>query len=558
MNSHSKIFIALCLLLSFSIQSCHESKEASQTANYKPARALRDVEALPPPPPASKPLEEGSADDYDSEEEGEDFGFFADDLDTDGFENESYDKIVENTFQSVKDEPLSTFSIDVDKASYANVRRFLNGNRMPPKHAVRIEEMINYFSYNYANPGDEHPIALYTEVSDCPWNPATKLARIALKGKTLDLDKAPKSNLVFLLDVSGSMDSPDKLPLLKQSFKMLVNNLREEDRVAIVVYAGASGLVLPSTSGKKKEKILESLDRLNAGGSTAGADGLRQAYNVAQRYFIRGGNNRVILATDGDFNVGESSDEAMVKLIEERREAGVFLSVIGFGSGNLKDSKMEKLADNGNGNYAYIDNLLEAKKVLVNEMGGTLFTIAKDVKLQIEFNPAFISSYRLIGYENRLLAHEDFNDDTKDAGELGAGHTVTAYYELMPVGTQAENAVASVDPLKYQELNHTEASASGEIMNVKFRYKDPNGTKSKLLVQPVLNSYESWKGASVDFRFAASVANFGLLLRDSEYVKQGDYAQIIAAAKAAKGSDENGYRAEFIKLVEMAELLSDK
>jgi len=467
---------------------------------------------------------------------------------------ESYDEIIENPFISVSDKPLSTFSVDVDRASYANVRRFLTNNQLPPKNAVRIEEMINYFTYNYAKPVGDDPIALYSEVSDCPWNKEHRLARIALQAKSMNLEEAPKSNFVFLLDVSGSMHAADKLPLLQKSFSLLTNNLREEDRVAIVVYAGASGVVLPSTSGKNKQKILKALNELQAGGSTAGAQGLRDAYEIAQKYFIKGGNNRVILATDGDFNVGESSDEAMVKLIEEQREAGIFLSVLGFGRGNMKDSKMEKLADNGNGNYSYIDNLLEAKKVLVNEMGGTLYTVAKDVKLQVEFNPQFVDAYRLIGYENRLLADKDFNDDTKDAGEMGAGHTVTALYEIIPASA-AKNTVASVDPLKYQKLSRTEAANSQEMMNVKFRYKDPEGVESKLVVQSVLNSYEPWDGASLDFRFAATVANFGLLLRESAFVKQGDYAQLILAAKAAKGNDENGYRAEFVRLIEMAELV---
>lgn len=474
------------------------------------------------------------------------------------YADESYAEIKENEFQTVESEALSTFSIDVDKASYANVRRFLNDGALPPKDAVRIEELINYFDYAYAEPKGDAPIGIQTELSTCPWNEKNQLFRIGLKGKSLNIEEAPKSDLVFLLDVSGSMNSEDKLPLLKKSFSLLVDNMRAEDRVAIVVYAGSSGVVLPSTSGKNKEKILASLDRLSAGGSTAGGQGLRKAYDIAEKYFIKNGNNRIILATDGDFNVGESSDNAMQKLIEKQRDKGIFLSVLGFGTGNLKDSKMERIADHGNGNYAYIDNLLEAKKVLVNEMSGTLYTIAKDVKLQIEFNPLYVQSYRLIGYENRMLEKEDFNDDTKDAGEMGAGHTVTALYEIVPTNN-AEKVVASVDPLKYQSLNPTETSrTSGEILTVKFRYKEPKGKKSLLINYPVPNSLTEFEQSSDDFRFSASVANFGMLLRQSKKAKKSSWQDVIEMAKASKGRDENGYRAEFIRLVELAELLAKK
>lgn len=472
---------------------------------------------------------------------------------------ESYDHIHENGFVSVKDEALSTFSIDVDKASYANVRRFLNDGGLPPPDAVRTEELINYFKYDYPEPTDEHPFTVTTTLSSCPWNENNQLAHIGLKGKSLDLANTPVNNLVFLLDVSGSMSSSDKLPLLKSSLSMLVDNMRVEDKIAIVVYAGAAGIALPSTSARKKDKILSALDRLSAGGSTAGGEGLRLAYQIAEQSFIKQGNNRVIMATDGDFNVGESSDEAMVRLIEEKRESGVFLSVLGFGTGNYKDSKMEKIADKGNGNYAYIDNLLEAKKVLVNEMSGTLYTIAKDVKFQIEFNPYYVQSYRLIGYENRLLDKEDFNDDTKDAGELGAGHTVTALYELIPQTTHNQGATARVDPLKYQEKAQTRvAKSSGEIMTIKLRYKPPKSNKSQLLEHPVFNNPEDWHAASEDFRFSAAVSAFGMLLRDSEFKGTSSYKNIISEAKAAKGKDENGYRAEFIRLVELAELLHKK
>lgn len=474
-------------------------------------------------------------------------------------DQESYDHIQENRFISVKNEALSTFSIDVDKASYANVRRFLHDGQLPPVDAVRTEELINYFEYDYPEPSDEHPFTVTTTLSTCPWNEGNQLVHIGLKGKSLDLKNAPANNLVFLLDVSGSMSSSDKLPLLKSSLSMLVDNMRGEDKIAIVVYAGAAGIALPSTSARKKDKILSALDRLSAGGSTAGGEGLRLAYQIAEQSFIKQGNNRVIMATDGDFNVGESSDEAMIRLIEKKRKTGVFLSVLGFGTGNYKDSKMEKIANKGNGNYAYIDNLLEAKKVLVNEMSGTLYTIAKDVKLQIEFNPYYVQSYRLIGYENRLLDKEDFNDDTKDAGELGAGHTVTALYELIPKSSENVGTTARVDLLKYQEKAHTQvAKSSGEIMTIKLRYKLPKSNKSQLLEHPVPNKPKTWDSSSDDFRFAATIAAFGMLLRDSQFKGTSCFKHIISSAKAAKGKDENGYRAEFIRLAELAELLHKK
>jgi len=402
----------------------------------------------------------------------------------DGYNTEQYDLIVETGFQSVTDHPLSTFSIDVDTAGYANVRRFLTRNQMPPKDAVRIEELINYFSYDYPEPQDETPFAVITELAACPWNKEHQLVHIGLKGRRIDTENMPASNLVFLLDVSGSMNSPDKLPLLKKGFKLLTEQLREKDRVAIAVYAGAAGLVLPSTPGNEKHTILKAIDNLQAGGSTAGAQGIKLAYRVALENFIENGNNRVILATDGDFNVGVSSDGELVRLIESKRKENIFLTVLGFGTGNLKDAKMEKLADKGNGNYAYIDNLLEAKKVLVKEMGGTLHTIAKDVKLQIEFNPAHVKAYRLIGYENRRLNKEDFNNDKKDAGELGAGHTVTALYELIPA--DSDEVPATVDPLKYQDSKIKPAALeSEELMTVKLRYKKPDENKSRLITHTV-------------------------------------------------------------------------
>ena len=467
------------------------------------------------------------------------------------YNTESYAETNENEFKTVGEAPLSTFSIDVDRASYANVRRFIQDGQRPPVDAVRIEEMINYFPYQWGDVAGEHPFAVTTEVTQAPWKREHRLVRIGLHAESIDTEDLPPGNLVFLLDVSGSMSSQDKLPLLKKAFALLVDQLREQDRVAIVVYAGAAGLVLPSTPGSEKEEILAALEKLNAGGSTAGGAGIRLAYDVARKHHIDGGNNRVILATDGDFNVGASSDEAMVKLIEKERESGTFLSVLGFGTGNLKDSKMEQIADHGNGNFAYIDGLLEARKVLVEEMGGTLLTLAKDVKLQVEFNPATVAGYRLIGYENRLLADEDFNDDTKDAGELGAGHTVTALYEVVPAGVGMPGG--SVDPLRYQEQPDPPEPAiapsefADEMMYVKVRYKDPDGDRSKLLQHAVLDRTGT---PSNDFRFATAVAGFGMLLRDSEHAGTFTLDDVVSLAEGSRGDDPRGYRGEFIRLVE--------
>jgi len=464
------------------------------------------------------------------------------------FNTESYALIEENDFKLVRASPLSTFSIDVDRASYANIRRFIQDGERPPVDAVRIEEMINYFPYEWGDVAGEHPFAVTTEVWEAPWEREHWLLRIGLHAQSIDTDDLPPSNLVFLLDVSGSMDNPAKLPLLKKAFALLVDQLRPQDRVAIVVYAGAAGLVLPSTPGDHHETILGALEQLRAGGSTAGGEGLKLAYETAREYFIDGGNNRVILATDGDFNVGASSDGEMVRLIEKERESGTFLTVLGFGTGNLKDSKMEQIADNGNGNFHYVDGLLEARKVLVEEMGGTLLTLAKDVKLQIEFNPARVLGYRLIGYENRLLADEDFNDDTKDAGELGAGHTVTALYEVVPTGA-AEPREEAVDPLRYQPHAHDPPPSEfdGEMLYVKIRYKAPDGTKSMLLGQAVADRPGS---PSTDFRFAAAVAGFGMLLRDSKYAGDLTLNDVVELAERGRGDDPRGYRGEFIRLVE--------
>jgi len=470
---------------------------------------------------------------------------------------EEYNAIHENGYKNSMDDPLSTFSIDVDAASYSNVRRFLNMGQTPPKDAVRIEELINYFNYNYSDPRGDQVFSVNTEVASTPWNPAHQLVHIGIQGKNIATENLPNSNLVFLLDVSGSMSSPQKLPLLKAALKLLVGELRGGDRVSIVVYAGAAGLVLPPTDGEHKGAIISALDKLNAGGSTAGGAGIKLAYAIAREQFIEGGNNRIILATDGDFNIGASSNAEMERLIEKERESGVFLTVLGFGMGNYKDSKMEILADKGNGNYAYIDNILEAKKVLVNEFGGTLFTIAKDVKIQVEFNPALVQSYRLIGYENRLLNKEDFNDDKKDAGELGAGHTVTALYEIVPVGVAFKSG--DVDPLKYQTPKMVDKSNnSNEMMTVKIRYKEATGTKSKLITKTVKNTNRNWRYASDNFKWSAAIAEFGMILRDSEYIDTDSYAQAVSLATEAKGKDDFGYRGEFIRLIEAAELLSKK
>lgn len=467
---------------------------------------------------------------------------------------EEYDAISENVFNWVQKTPLSTFSIDVDAASYANVRRMITDGYLPPTDAVRIEEMINYFSYNYPPPSNNDPFSVHTEVAPAPWNPKHHLVQIGIQGEQIEAENLPPSNLVFLLDVSGSMNANDKLPLLKKGFKLLVNELREEDYVSIVVYAGRSGLVLPPTSGFEKEKILDAINNLQAGGSTAGAAGIKQAYQLAIENFREDGNNRVILATDGDFNVGVSSDDALVSLIEEKREFGIFLSVLGFGSGNLKDSKMEKIANHGNGNYYYIDNLLEAKKVLVSEMGGTLHTIAKDVKIQVEFNPQNVHAYRLIGYENRLLADEDFNNDKKDAGELGSGHTVTALYEVIPVGVEIDANLTDVDPLKYQTPTTPNQKLTNEVMTVKLRYKEPQGINSMLISQVIKKDQISMT-LSESLSFSASVASFGMLLRESKFKGHSSFKMVSDLAKNGKGSDDQGYRAEFIKIAELAELL---
>ncbi len=476
------------------------------------------------------------------------------------FNTEAYDRIVDNPFLAATENPLSTFSIDVDTASYSNVRRFLTSGQRPPPDSVRIEELVNYFPYRYEPPKGDNPFAAHVEVASCPWAAEHRLVRIGLKGKEIAKEKRPMSNLVFLLDVSGSMQDYAKLPLVKQSMRLLVQELTENDRVAVVVYAGNEGLALPPTTGDQKEKILAAIDQFEAGGSTNGGAGIMLAYKIATENFIKGGTNRVVLCTDGDFNVGVTNQGDLTRLIEEKAKSGVFLSVLGFGMGNLKDSTMEKLSDKGNGNYAYIDTLQEGRKVLVEQMTGTLITIAKDVKIQIEFNPAQVASYRLIGYENRLLAKEDFNDDKKDAGEIGAGHTVTALYEVVPVAALADRGkeatggtIPSVDPLKYQTPAQPNAAAKrGELLTLKLRYKAPDGDTSKLLEFPVTDKGAKFSDSSSDFRFASAVAAFGMILRDSPHKGNATFAAVAEIAEESKGDDKSGYRREFIGLAQRA------
>lgn len=482
-------------------------------------------------------------------------GIMASRMYADGMNAEEYKEIAENNFKTVSESPLSTFSIDVDAASYSNMRRYINKGELPPADAIRTEELINYFSYDYPQPTGNDPVKITTEVGACPWNVKHRLVRIGLKAKEIPTDKLPVSNLVFLIDVSGSMYGPQRLGLVQSSLKLLVNNLRDEDRVAIVVYSGSAGEKLPSTSGSDKQKIREAIDELTAGGSTAGGAGIKLAYKIAKQNFVKGGNNRIILCTDGDFNVGVSSDEGLEKLIEQERKSGVFLTVLGYGMGNYKDSKMQVLAEKGNGNHAYIDNLQEANRVLVNEFGATMHTVAKDVKLQIEFNPSQVQAYRLIGYESRLLKDEDFNNDAKDAGEMGAGHTVTAFYEVVPAGIKSD-FTGKVDDLKYQKTKPTPAATnnSKELLTVKLRYKAPDGNTSKKIEQPLID--DNKEKVSSDFRFASAVAMFGQLLRDSDFKGDATYDKVISLAKTSLDNDEKGYRREFIRLAETAEGLA--
>ena len=472
------------------------------------------------------------------------------DMDT-RMNTEEYDRIQENGFKSVADTPLSTFSIDVDPASYSNMRRFINRGELPPADAIRTEELVNYFSYDYPKPTGNDPVKITVEAGTCTWNTAHRLVRIGLKAKEIPTEQLPASNLVFLIDISGSMWGANRLDLVKSSLKLLVNNLRNKDKVAIVTYAGSAGVKLEATSGGDKQKIREAIDELTAGGSTAGGAGIHLAYQIAKKNFISDGNNRIILCSDGDFNIGVSSAEGLEQLIEKERKSGVHLTVLGYGMGNYKDKKIQVLAEKGNGNHAYIDNLQEANRVLVGEFGATLHTVAKDVKLQVEFNPSQVQAYRLIGYESRLLKDEDFNNDAKDAGDMGAGHTVTAFYEVIPAGVKNEY-VGKVDDLKYQkkEKMTLKPTGSDELLTVKLRYKAPDKDVSRKMELPFVDN----KGDSVssDFRFASAVAMFGQLLRDSDFKGTADYDKVIKLAKQGLNNDERGYRREFIRLVEAA------
>ncbi len=468
------------------------------------------------------------------------------------YNTETYEDIVENEFLAVSHNPLSTFSIDVDTASYSNVRRFLNRGELPPNGAVRIEEMVNYFTYVYPGPVNNDPFSVNHEVTRCPWNHDHQLVLIALQGKRIKSENIPPRNIVLLLDVSGSMGEPNKLPLLKKTMALLVKQLRKEDHIAIVVYAGAAGVVLPPTSGDRKKDIMDSFSRLNAGGSTAGGEGIELAYKLAKKHFLKNGINRIILGTDGDFNVGTTSDDMLVKLIEEKRKTGVFLTVLGFGMGNLKDSTMEKLANKGNGNYAYIDTFNEAYKVMVKELEANLITIARDVKIQVEFNPGKVKAYRLLGYENRLLKDEDFADDSRDAGEIGSGHTVTVLYEVVPAGK--EISLPKVDPLRYQtDRKVSGKSDSNELLYLKLRYKQPNEDKSILITVPVKDNVKEIYACSDNLKFSSAVAGFAMLLRDSKFKGNLSYSMVKDLAQSGKGDDVYGYRAEFLKLVRLAE-----
>lgn len=509
-------------------------EEATQTASDAKAKRME--------PKPAEPMPDDSDDPIDPE-----------------MNTEDYDHIKDNPFLSAKKNPLSTFSIDVDKASYANVRRYIEQmNDLPPAGAVRIEEMINYFNYDYPQPTGQHPFSITTEVATAPWNKAHQLVHIGLQGKKLNYDEVKPSNLVFLIDASGSMNNSNKLPLLKRSLKLLLNELGDEDRIAIVAYAGAAGEILPSTPATQKQRILDALDEVEAGGSTAGGAGIELAYKIAQENSIPDGNNRIILATDGDFNVGPSSRSSLINMIIEKRQRhDIYLTICGFGMGNYKDGSMEAISNAGNGNYFYIDNIREAEKVFVRDMRANMFTLAKDVKIQVEFNPALVKGYRLIGYENRVMPNEDFNDDTKDAGELGAGHTVTALYEIIPVGSSSTQKIGETDELKYQQ-NEISSSAmqSSELMTVKFRYKPLKSDKSILMTEPLKKQQQDWENSSENFRFSAAVAGFGMLLRDSPYKAETTFSLVQQMAKGAMGDDPDSERLEFLQLVKSAEALN--
>jgi Ca-activated chloride channel homolog len=553
------LILSAALFTLLALVSC-KSEMKPDTAVLAPPPLGRNAVAQPAPlPPSAMAAPKVAGGVYGGVEGGVVGGIIggrAEKLVVDGvdarFNTEEYGRIQENEFLSVAENPLSTFSVDVDRAAYSNIRRFLRDGQRPPRDAVRIEEMVNYFTYDYPDPSGAQPFSVTTEVASCPWNERHRVLLVGLQGRRMKTADLPANNLTFLIDVSGSMMSPDKLPLVKEGLELLVNQLRPKDRVAIVVYAGNAGLVLASTPGSDKGTILSAIQALEAGGSTAGGEGIKLAYKVAKQNFIDGGNNRVILATDGDFNVGASSDGELEQLIESRRADRIFLTVLGFGTGNIKDSKMELLADKGNGNYAYVDSLAEARKVLVSEMGATLFTIAKDVKLQIEFNPTKVASYRLIGYENRLLRKEDFNNDAKDAGDIGAGHSVTALYEL--VMPDDDSGAASVDPLKYQTTKVT--ASSSELLTLKLRYKEPEGDTSKLLTYTVSDNHADVTAASNNLRFASAVAEFGMLLRDSKFKGDATYDEVRTLAQKSLGRDFEGYRRDFLTMIGDAQNLS--
>lgn len=564
-SSSAVIFILILLLLCACNQNQYSASPADQVQAVPEAKQYEQPDDNAPPADIKSPEiievpdeeETEMSSDMEITEDAEiaDMLFEQAPADTkqDNLNTEEYDRIYENSFQDVWQHPVSTFSIDVDKAAYSNVRRFLTQfHRLPPKDAVRIEEMINYFHYKYPQPTGSHPFALLTEIGTCPWNPQHQLLHIGIQGKSLEYDNLKPSNLVFLLDVSGSMEEPNKLPLVKKSFRLLIEALDKNDRVAIVVYAGAAGLVLPSTPVYQKEKILKALDQLEAGGSTAGGEGIQLAYQIAREHLIQDGNNRVILATDGDFNVGVSSTGELVRMIEEKRKEGIYLTICGFGMGNYKDGRMEQISNAGNGNYFYIDNIKEAEKVFVREMRANLFTIAKDVKIQVEFNPQKVKEYRLIGYENRMLAREDFNNDQKDAGELGAGHTVTALYEIIPADPGHE--VSADAALRYQKSTVTSLAASEELLTLKLRYKPIDSEESILMEHTLPNQSVLLSQTSDHFRFAAAVAGFGMLLRDSQYKENFTFEDITKLAQDAVDEQDEEKR-EFIQMVKAASLL---
>jgi Ca-activated chloride channel family protein len=533
-----KTIISLSILSSILLSACSSGNQATLNANNAGRAGEPAPYAVADQSLASNTVAKAAGSPYNYEDETAN--------------TERYAQINENPFLEASKAPLSTFSIDVDTAAYSNVRRFIKDGRLPPKDAVRIEEMVNYFDYSYPQPLGDAPFSVSAETASCPWNGKHRLAMIGLQGRKVALDNTPPSNLVFLIDVSGSMSSPDKLPLVKHGLKLLVNQIKSNDRVALAVYAGSTGLVLPSTPGNQKQNILNAIDRLEAGGSTNGGAGIQLAYQAAAENFIQNGNNRVILATDGDFNVGLTNDNELVNLIEAKRKSGIFLSVLGFGSGNLNDSMMEKLADKGNGNYAYIDTQEEARKALGEQVAGTLYTIAKDVKIQVEFNPEKVAGYRLLGYENRVLANRDFDDDRKDAGEIGAGHTVTAIYEIVPAGEKVENEGIE---LKYSRVQPTDTRFNSELLTVKLRYKEPKEEQSKLLTMGLMDNAQDIDSASENLKFAASVVEFGLLLRDSRYKGNANIGSVVNLANAARSNDLNGYRGEFIDLVGQAKRL---